>query len=141
MSRPKNARRRPNPPGREPDPGQGATAFAILSVFTSFAFVYHGVSVLSSGQAPRVQAAFAAATLIYGLLNLAVLSAAHAARTGWCITASQVIAVCYLGIFVVDVFADGLKSGLELGGIVLVGLVLWCNWMAVTKVVKQGHRR
>lgn len=137
--------RRTDKSGRNSAPAAGrdrrASLFGAFSVLTSFLFVYYGISILTGGEAPRHLAAFAWVTAGYGLVNLGLLSWARNTREGWCVTASLGFAVGYLGIFAVDSYSVGREGSLRLVGLLLVAVMLWCNWFAVRLAVSQGRRR
>jgi hypothetical protein len=111
--------------------------FVILSVLTSFAFIFYSVGVITGGSASRWMVVFAYVTGGYGLGNVAVLSAAWNTRAGWAPDAHKLIALCYLGVFIMDVVKAGFSSGYEIFGILVLALVLWTNWLAVKKVIQR----
>lgn len=130
------SRQRPNPPAREQNPGRGALPFSILSATVSLLFIFYGVSISSAGEVSRWLAVFGYVSVVYGLLSLAVLGGAYKYRASWCITISQVIAVCYLIIYVLAVSA-GLETGLGFSGILLVALAVWVTWFAINAVIRN----
>jgi len=109
--------------------------FNVLSVITSFAFIFYGLNVLTGEPSQQWMTIFAWVTLIYGVVNLAILSWARNTRAPWCVTAIKANAICYLGIFTMDTLHSGVESGLEIVGILLLAAVLWSNWFAVKKLV------
>jgi hypothetical protein len=112
--------------------------FAILSVLTSFAFIFCSVGVITGGSASRWMVVFAYVTGGYGLGNIAVLSAAWNTRAKWAPEVHKLIALCYLGVFIMDVVKAGFNSGYEVFGILVLAFVLWTNWLAVKKVIQRG---
>jgi hypothetical protein len=111
--------------------------FVILSVLTSFAFIFYSVGVITGGSASRWMTVFAYVTGGYGLGNIAVLSAAWNTRAEWAPAAHKLIALCFLGVFIMDVVRAGLSSGYEIFGILVLAFVLWTNWLAVKKVIRR----
>lgn len=111
--------------------------FVILSVLTSFAFVFYGLGVITGLGTSRWMVVFAYVTAGYGLGNIAVLSVAWNTRAEWAPGAHKLIALCYLGVFVLDVAKAGFSSGYEIFGILMITLVLWANWFAVKKVIQR----
>lgn len=111
--------------------------FVILSVLTSFAFVFYGLGVITGLSTSRWMVVFAYVTTAYGLGNIAVLSMAWNTRAEWAPAAHKLIALCYLGVFILDVAKAGFGSGYEIFGIIMIALVLWANWFAVKKVIRR----
>lgn len=109
----------------------------ILSVLTSFAFIFYSVGVISAGDAPRWEGAFAYVTAGYGLANVAVLSLAWNTRGEWVAGAHKLLALCYLGVFIMDRAKAGINSLAEVAGILILALVLRANWLAVKKVLQR----
>jgi hypothetical protein len=111
--------------------------FVILSVLTSFAFIFYSMGVITGGSASRWLVVFAYVTGGYGLGNIAVLSAAWNTRAEWAPDAHKFIALCYLGVFIMDAVKAGFSSGYEIFGIFVLALVLWTNWLTVKKVIQR----
>jgi len=111
--------------------------FVILSVLTSFAFIFYSMGVITGDGASRWMVVFAYVTGGYGLGNIAVLSAAWNTRANWTPDVHKLIALCYLGVFIMDVVKAGFSSGYEIFGILVLALVLWTNWLAVKKVIQR----
>lgn len=109
--------------------------FVILSVLTSFAFIFYSMGVITGGSASRWLVVFAYVTGGYGLGNIAVLSLAWNTREKWALEVHKLIALCYLGVFTMDALKAGFRSGYEIFGILVLALVLWANWLAVKKVI------
>lgn len=114
------------------------TLFIILSVISSFVFVFYGVNVISSGDLLRQWVTtFAYVTAGYGLANIMILSLSWSSRAAWAPGASKLISLCYFGVYIMDAINKGLDSGLGVVGLVLVAAVLWCNWQTIQKVVAR----
>jgi hypothetical protein len=111
--------------------------FVILSVLTSFAFIFYSMGVITGGSASRWLVVFAYVTGGYGLGNIAVLSVAWNTREKWALEVHKLIALCYLGVFTMDALKAGFRSGYEIFGILVLALVLWANWLAVKKVIQR----
>jgi hypothetical protein len=111
--------------------------FLALSLLSSFAFVYYGVNVISGGMATQWLTTFAYVTAGYGLGNIAILSLAWNSRSSWAVNANMVIAFSYLGVFVIDAVNLGVDGPMELIGILMVALILWCNWMTIKTVIAR----
>ncbi|BCA78444.1 hypothetical protein [Desulfuromonas sp. AOP6] len=123
------AARRPNPPEPNRHPGRGALLFSILSIIVSLLFIFYGVTLVRLNL-------FGITTVAYGVLNLLVLACAYHLRVRWCVTAIQTFAGAYL-LFYVLALSTGMETGLGVSGILVVSLALWCNWFAITKVIRQ----
>jgi hypothetical protein len=111
---------------------------ALFSALTSFMFIYYGIGILFRAGLSQPMTVFAYVTAGYGLANIYLLSFAWRARVQWAITANQLIALCYLGIFVFDRINAGVR-GTGLIGIAVVAGVLALNWLAVKKLVQRGR--
>ena len=109
-----------------------------ISVISSFLFVMYGMNIILSDSAPHGVMVFAYVTTAYGLANITILSLAWSSREKWASTANKFIALCYLGVFVMDMINKGMKSQLGTVGILVVALVLLANWFAVTKVIERN---
>lgn len=110
----------------------------VLSVLTSFLFILYGMSIIMAQSEVKEFVIFAYVTTAYGLANVAILSIAWSSREAWSISASKFIAMCFLGVFVLETMNAGMKSPLGVVGILLLVLVLWANCFAVKKVVERG---
>ena len=132
-----NIQQQPNPAAPDTHPGRGSRLFSTLSIIASLLFIAYGMTVLFglgiSGWASVVGWASAG----YGLLSLAALDCARRFRAAWCTTVSQVSAVCYLAILALAL-AVGQSAVLGATGILLTVLGLWCNWYAVTVVIRAA---
>jgi len=115
--------------------------FSVLSVITSFAFVFFGIHIIGGEAPPRWLTVLAYVTAAYGLLNIAILSWARNTRAAWCLTASKAITVCYFGVYAMNTLGSEIESGLEFVGVLLVGLVLWTNWFAIKKIVHPEKKQ
>lgn len=113
-----------------------------LSVFSgliSFVFIYYAVGVLTTDHAPEWTRVFAYVAAGYGLGNIYILSWAwRSSGTGpaW---ANKLIALCFLGAFIMETVKAGTESGLEYVGVLGVACVLWLNWLAVKKITQRGQ--
>jgi len=89
------------------------------------------------GKADILIAALALITAIYGLYGLAVVVYAYQKGGRTPVFAIQVGAVSFLFAYVVIVSMNPIVvSGLGNGLIVAIGI--WCNWIAVIKIVKKS---
>lgn len=111
--------------------------FIVLSVLSSFGFIYYGVGVISDKMASQWLSTFAYVTTAYGMGNVAILSLAWNTRSNWAPNVNMLLGISYLGVFVMDAFKIGIQGPLEMVGILGVAVVLWCNWMTVKKVVER----
>ena len=111
--------------------------FIVLSVLSSFGFIYYSVGVISDKLASQWLVTFAYVTAAYGMGNIAILSLAWNPRSNWMPNVNMVLALSYLGVFVMDAINIGIQGGLEIVGILGVAIVLWCNWTAVKKVIER----
>lgn len=108
-----------------------------LSVLTSFLLTFYGMNIVMSGKAPGHVMTFAYVTIAYGLGNLAVLSLAWSSREVWSIKASMLFALCFLGVYIMDLVRNGLKEGFGIAGVLVLAVVLFANWYAVKMVVER----
>ena len=109
-----------------------------VSVISSFLFVMYGMSIILSKIADQGLMVFAYVTTAYGLANIAILSVAWSSRESWAEGANKFIALCFLGVFVMDMVNKGMKSPLSAVGILFVALIMLANWFAVKKVITRG---
>jgi len=114
-----------------------AAGFALFSVLSSFAFIFFGVRVLSSGAASQWLTAFAYVAAGYGLANIYILSWGWRSRAAWAPNAIKLFALCFLGIIILDELRMGIRNGWELVVLLGVACVLWVNWLAVKKAVQR----
>jgi len=110
----------------------------VLSVLTSFLFISYGMNIIMSPMPARWILTFAYVTTAYGMANIAILSIAWSSRERRACQVNMLIALCYLGVFLVDTVKGGFNSGLEVFGILALALVLLINWFAVKKVVLRS---
>lgn len=108
-----------------------------VSIISSFLFIMYGLNIIMSEVAAQGLMVFAYVTAAYGLANIAILSLAWSSREAWAETANKFIALCFLGVFVMDMVNKGMKSHLGVFGILFVALILLANWFAVKKVVSR----
>ncbi len=109
----------------------------VLSVISSFVFISYGMSIILSDKTAQGPMVFAYVTTGYGLANVAILSIAWSSREAWSVGASKFIAMCYLGVFVMDTINAGMKSALGVVGILTVVLVLFVNCFTVKKIIDR----
>lgn len=113
--------------------------FILLSVASSFALVFYGISLLSGSDTGLHLSTFAYVTMAYGLGNIAILSLAWRSRPQHATTVYQLIALCYFGVFVIDTLRGGLESSTEIVGLLLLAAVLCSNGIAISKVVDRPN--
>ncbi len=109
-----------------------------LSVLSSFLFILYGMNIIMSDNAARGVEVFAYVSIAYGLANVSILSIAWSSREAWATGASKFIALCFLGVFVMDTINAGLKSGLGAVGILVLALALCANWFAIKMVIERN---
>lgn len=114
------------------------TGLIVLSVLTSFAFIFYGMNIIMEGTAVRGVMIFAYVTTSYGLANVAILSVAWGSRNEWSNGASKFIAMCYLAVYALETMNAGLKGPLGVVGILVLVLILFGNCYTVKKVVERG---
>jgi len=113
-----------------------STLLSIASFIVSCVFVFYGTGILLSEEVPKWIIAFAIVAAAYGFSSLAILIMAWR-RYGT--RAKIIISYLAIGFMVVFVFGSldvGMVSGLEVAGLLLVGVMLFINWLAVSTVVK-----
>lgn len=108
-----------------------------VSIISSFLFIMYGLNIIMSEAAAQGLVVFAYVVSAYGLANIAILSLAWSSRERWAETANKFIALCFLGVFVMDMVNKGMKSHLGVVGILFVALILLANWFAVKKVISR----
>ena len=115
------------------------TGLAVFSGLTSFMFVYYAIGVLNGVQVPEWDKVFGYVAIGYGLGNIYILSAAWRFQGNWTLWANKLIALCFFGVFILDLWRTGLKTGLELVGALGVAGVLWLNWYATKKLTLRNN--
>ena len=110
---------------------------ALFSGLTSFMFVYYALGVLNADNAPQWTRVFAYVAAGYGLGNVYILSWAWRTADTGPVWANKLFALCFLGVFLMDMGKTGVESGLEYLGALGVAFVLWLNWYAVKKVTAR----
>ena len=108
-----------------------------VSVVSSFFFIVYGMSIILSEATAQAGLVFAYVTTAYGLANVAILSLAWSSRESWSDGANKFIALCFLGVFVMDMVNAGMKSRFGVLGILFVALIMLANWFAVKKVITR----
>jgi hypothetical protein len=108
-----------------------------LSVLTSFLFISYGMNIIMSPMPARWLLIFAYVSVAYGMANIAILSVAWSSREPWACEVNMLVALCFLGVFLVNEVKSGFESGRELLIILALALVLLANWLTVKKVVAR----
>ncbi len=108
-----------------------------ISIISSFFFIMYGMNIIMADIAAHGLMVFAYVTTAYGLANVTILSLAWSSREKWAGVANKFIALCYLGVFVMDMINKSNQSPLGAIGILLVAVILLANWFAVTKVIER----
>lgn len=116
-----------------------AAGLAVFSGLVSFVFVYYALGVLNTPQAPQWDRVFAYVAIGYGLGNLYILSAAWRFKGNWSLWAHKLIALCFFGVFAIDLWRSGIRTGYELIGGLGMAAVLWLNWYAVKRLTLLGN--
>ena len=137
MSASNRSNQQPNPPTRESNPGQGAWLFTVLSTIISLLIIAYGVSFLLGQDLSRWQIGFGSTSIAYGLVALGALICALRKSGRRCVLTIQVGAVFYLLIYLL-VIVIGFDTGFNLAGILMLALLLWCQWFAVTQTVRKA---
>lgn len=113
------------------------TGFAIFSAITSFIFVFYAVNINFDADASQWLKTFAYVAGGYGLMNIYILSWAWRSQVSWAVSANMVIAACFLGVFTMDAFRDGINGGIEIAGVMGLACVLGINWFTVKKLCQR----
>ena len=137
MSASNLSNQQPNPPTRDNNPGQGAGLFTFLSTIISLLIIAYGVSFLAGQDLTPWHIGFGSASVVYGLIALSALVCALRKSDRRCVLTIQVGAVFYLLIYLL-VVTTGFDTGFSLVGILLLSLLLWCQWFAVTQAIRKG---
>lgn len=109
---------------------------SLASALVSCVFFAYGAAVLFGEDVPKWSIGFGVVTAAYGLCSFAVLIMAwrrYGAR------AKKTIKYCAIGFMILFFLGSldvGMVSGLEVAGLLLVGLMLFVNWIVVSVVVK-----
>ena len=114
------------------------SGFALFSAVTSFLFVYYAVSVHTGGTTSEWLKSFAYVAGGYGLLNIYLLSWAWRSQASWTVSVNLVIAICFFGVVMMDLFREGLQSGMQMVGILGLGAVLAVNWLTIKTLCQQN---
>ncbi len=115
-----------------------AKGLTVFSGLTSFAFVYYAVGIWTADYAPEWSRVFAYVAAGYGLGNIYILSWAWRSRGTGPAWANKLIALCFFGVFLMDMWKTGVESGLEYVGALGLAGVLFLNWFAVKKITGRG---
>lgn len=111
------------------------TGLAAFSGLSSFVFVYYAVGIFTAPYAAEWDRVFAYVSSGYGLGNVYILSAAWRGGVSWTLWANKLIALCFYGVFLIDLWKTGVQSPLEYVGALGLAGVLCLNWLAVKKLV------
>jgi len=110
---------------------------AVFSGLVSFIFIYYAVGVLTAADAAEWARVFAYVVAGYGLGNIYILSWAWRSSGTGPLWANKLIALCFFGVFLMDVWRRGFEGGLQYAGAVGVALVLWLNWFAIKRITTR----
>jgi len=113
------------------------TGLAVFSALTSFIFVYYAMGVLSAESPSEWSRVLAYVSAGYGLGNIYTLSWGWRSSGGGPAWANKLIALCFLGVFLIDLWKTGVENPLEYVGALVVVLVLWLNGYAVRKIAAR----
>lgn len=111
--------------------------FTLLSIVTSFFFVAFGIGALHASRGATWLPIFGYVTAGYGLIYIYLLSWAWRSRADWTPMACKLIALCFLGVFSVQIYQSGNFSGSNLVSILLLAATLWVNWLTIRKQVDR----
>jgi hypothetical protein len=126
-----------NPPTPDSNPGQGVWLFSFLSIITSLLLIVYGIFFVVGQPLTLSQVGFGGTSVAYGLIALVAQSCALRKRGRRCVLTIQITAVCYLFIYLLAVLI-GINTGFGLSGILLLAILLWCQWFAVTQAVRKS---
>ena len=98
--------------------------------------IAYGFSFLVGYDLTRWQIGFGSTSVGYGLVALGALICALRKSGRRCVLTIKVGAVFYLLIYIL-VILIGFDTGFNLTGILLLALMLWCQWFAVTQAVRE----
>ena len=132
-----NIRKQPNPPARDQRRGTSAGLSTVLSVLVAVLLIVYGIALLAVGGNDPLQIVFGCVTIGYALLALGALICAVRTATVSCVRLTQAGAIFYLFAYVI-VLVIGVNTLLGPSGILLIALALWCNWIAVHKLIRQS---
>lgn len=108
----------------------------IASVVVSCVFVVHGSAVFLGEEAPKWLTTFGIVTAVYGLCRLIILILAWLRYGTWARMLISYFAVALMAVFSLSSLDVGMITGLEMAGLLVVGVMLYINWLAVSVVVK-----
>ena len=115
---------------------RGGILLTAASIVVSCVFVAYGAGVVFGEEVPGWIIVFGVVTSAYGLCSLAVLILAW---LHYGIKAKKFIgylAVWFMVVFFLGSLDAGMVSGLEVVGLLFVGVMLFVNWLAVSAVVR-----
>jgi hypothetical protein len=108
----------------------------LLSILTSFMFIFYGMGQIMAHDVPETPRTFAYVTAAYGLANIAILSIAWSSREPWSVAVNKLVALCFVGVFIMNRFMTGFQF-VDLASILALTGVLTLNVLAVKKVVAR----
>ncbi len=95
----------------------------ILSILTSFMFIFYGMGIIMAHSVAGSAMIFAYVATAYGLANIAILSIAWSSRDAWSGAVSKLVALCFLGVFIMNRFMAGFQL-VDLASLVGLAVVL-----------------
>ena len=112
------------------------TGLAVFSGLISFIFVYYAVGVFTAAAVPEWDRVFAYVAAGYGLGNIYILSWAWRSSGAGPAWANRLIALCFFGVFVIDVWKTG-GTAVRFLGLLPISGMLWLNWFAVKTIARR----
>lgn len=112
------------------------TGLIVLSVLSSFMFIFYGMGIIMAQGVTTAVMTFAYVAAAYGLANMAILSLAWSSREAWSGAVSKLVALCFLGVFIMNRFMAGFRL-VDLASVAALALVLSLNYFAVKKVSER----
>lgn len=112
------------------------TGLILLSILTSFMFIFYGMGIIMSHGVAGPVMTFAYVTTAYGLANMAILSIAWTSRDASAGAVSKLVALCFLGVFIMNRFMAGFHL-IDIASVLALALMLALNFFAVKKVVER----
>ncbi len=107
-----------------------------IGVISSLVFLTFGASMALGDEVPVLMLGFGVFTLIYGVSSLVILIFAFCGNENTARKSMGVFGVVFVTVFFLSSFDNGILSGLEILGIVVVGIMVFSNWLAVDAAVK-----
>jgi hypothetical protein len=109
---------------------------SIASVVVSCMFVSYGTGIVFGGEVPGWIVTVGVVTAAYGLCSLAVLILAWGRYGEKGKKLIGYLAVGFMVVFFLSSLDVGMVTGLEVAGFLIVVVMLFVNWLAVSTVVK-----